>query len=59
MVWIFLALAAIAIALVKLGSLAVWVVILMMAFKASLFLLIPAVAIAGYYLYQYVTRRKS
>ena len=60
MIWIFLALAAIAIAFITLGALSVWVSVLSMALKAMLAaaLAVPAgIVLIG--LWQRFNRRKS
>lgn len=60
MIWIFLILAAVAIALFALGSLSVWVSVLSMALKAMLAaaVAVPVVAIL-YGLWQRLSVRKS
>lgn len=56
MIWLFLAVTAIATALVKLGALSVWVTVLSIAVKVALGLCVVAVL---FVLWQRYYRRKS
>ena len=54
--WIFLTIAAVALAFVLLGALSVWVVILALALKA---MLLVAVTSAVYFIWKKLTGRKA
>lgn len=54
--WIFIGLAAVALAFVLLGALSVWVVILALALKA---MLVVAVAASVYFIWQRLFGRKQ